>query len=103
MPDNVYCPVCVYGAFLMPLDVTKQTYMEADEKTWRGLTYDLFDTLTKHFDELQLSDRDQAKECLRVRDGCDGRFRRMELKLAAWGGGLAILVFGVPIIIYKIL
>jgi len=55
----------------MSQGIAKETYVQADDKTTKALTYDLLNDLHSKVDSLAECQRDQVKSC-------DGRFRTLE-------------------------
>lgn len=53
------------------MEIQKQTYVEADEQTTKGMTYDLLQGLHQKIDAL--------RHCYELHLGiCDGRFKKIE-------------------------
>lgn len=73
----------------MPMEIDRTTYMEADDKTGRGLQYDLFTTVISRMDTFPCATRAAM---------CDARLRKLETSWAKLAGGVLVLAIVGPLL-----
>lgn len=91
------------------MEIQKETFIGADEKTRHGLTYDMFSSVERGISDLtnsvkgvQGDNARQNEKCVTQVKECDGRFKKIEYKWAKLGGVVIVLSLILPFILKKV-